>query len=76
MSIGIVEGVIKKHFNIYLVVTVDDEKDFKSSNECWICGGLFVEGDNKARDYDHVTGKYRGSAHKNCIINLRLTSQT
>lgn len=25
------------------------------------------------RHYDHVTVKYRGSAHKNCYFNLKLT---
>ena len=38
----------------------DDEKCFKSSTKCWICGGLFTEGGNKVRDHDHVSGKYRG----------------
>ena len=28
-----------------------------------MCNKLFVAGDNKVRDHDHVTGKYRGSAH-------------
>ena len=31
---------------------------------------MFNEGDNKARDHNHVTGKYRGSAHWDCNINL------
>ena len=45
------------------------------SNKCWICNGLFAEGDNEIRDHDHVTGNYRGSAHWNCNINLRLTKK-
>ena len=51
-------------------MTAEDEKDFKSSNKCWICHGLYAKGDNKVRDHDHVTGKYRGSAHKYSNINL------
>ena len=35
-----------------------------------LCGELFVEGDSKVRDNDHVTGKHRGSAHKDCHIFL------
>ena len=46
----------KKHFNKNLVMTAEDEKDFRSSNKCCIGGGLFAEGDNKVRDNDHVTG--------------------
>ena len=29
--------------------------------------------DDKVRDHDHVTGKYRDSAHWSCNINLKLT---
>ena len=35
---------------------------------------IFSE-DNKVRDHDNVTGKYRGSAHWNCNINLKLTKR-
>ena len=58
----------KKHFSKNLVMTVNDEKNFKWSNE-------YNEGDNKARDYDHVTVRYRGSAPKNCYFNLKLTKK-
>ena len=34
---------------------------------------LFTDEDNKVTDDDHVTGKYKGSAHWNCNTNLRLT---
>ena len=54
-------------------MTVQDEKSFKSSNKCWTCGGFFAEGSSKVRDYNHVTSKYRGSVHKDCNINFRLT---
>ena len=37
----------------------EDERNFKSSNKCWICNKLFAEGYNKVRYHDHVTGKYR-----------------
>ena len=36
---------------------------------------MFAAGDNKVRDHDHVTGKYRGSAHWSCNINLKLTNK-
>ena len=54
-------------------MSAKDEKRFQSSNKCWICNKLFVEEDNKVRDHDHVTGKYRGSVHWSCNINLKLT---
>ena len=46
----------------------------KSSNKSWICNKLFVEGDNKVRDHDHVTGKYRNYAHWKCNILNWLTN--
>ena len=45
-----------KNTNKNLVMTVDDEKNFESSNKCWICNKFYTEGDNKARDHDHVIG--------------------
>ena len=56
-------------------MTEDDKRSFKSNNECWIVGGLFVERNNKVRDHDHVTGKLEASVHKYCNINLRLTKK-
>ena len=53
-------------------MSVEGGKSFKSSNKCWICNKLFIAGDNKVRDRDHVTGKYRGSGLLNCNINLKL----
>ena len=67
--------MVKKHLNKSFVMTEDDERSFKSSNKCWICGGLFAERDNKARNHDHVTGKYRGFAHGDCIISFKLTKK-
>ena len=60
----------KKHFNKELAVTKDDE-DFENSLKSWICGHAYVESDAKVRDHFHVTGKYRGSAHRDCSINVK-----
>ena len=66
------KNVIKNHFNKNLVMSVEDERRFQSSNKCWICNKFFTEEDEKARDHDHVTRKYRVFAHSNCNINLKL----
>ena len=58
--------MIIKHFHEELVITKEKNKDFKNSIECWICN------DVKVRDHCHINGKYRGSAHRYCIINLKL----
>ena len=63
----------KKYFNKNLVISEEDEQRFQSSNKRWICDKLFYVGDNKVKDYCHVTEKYRGSAHWSCSFNLKLT---
>ena len=69
------KNIIKKHCNKNLVISAKDEQRFQSSNKCWICNKLFNVGDNKVRDHCHITGKYKGSAHWSCNINLKLTKE-
>ena len=64
--------VMKKHFNKQLVMTKEDNKDFKNSTKFWICDNDYVDNDVKVRDHCHITGKYSGSAHRDCNINLEL----
>ena len=56
-------------------MSVEDEGSFKSGNKCWICNKLFAAEDNKVRDHDHITGKFRGSVPWSCNINLKLTKK-
>ena len=56
------------YFNKSFILSAEDERHFKSSNKCRICNKLFAEA-------DHVTRKYRSSAHWNCDINLKLTKK-
>ena len=69
------QGCDKNNFNKNLVMSPEDEKIFQLSNKCWICDKLFDVGDVKVRDHCHVTGKYRGSAHWSCSVNLKLTKE-
>ena len=64
--------VVKNHFNKELVMTKEDNEDFKNPTKCWICDNDYIDGDVKVRDHCHITGKYRGCPHRNCKINLRL----
>ena len=57
--------MMEKHFNKNLVMSVEEEKRFQLSNNCWICDKLFNVGDDKVRDHCHIAGKYRGAAHCN-----------
>ena len=51
-----------------IIMTKEDEDDFKNSTNCWFCE---LPLDKKVRDHCHLTGKYRGSAHEKCNINVR-----
>ena len=32
-------------------MTLEDKKDFKPTDKCWICNKSFTKGDNKVRDF-------------------------
>ena len=64
--------VIKKHFNKPLVMTEVDEQHFKTMDGCHICGEKYTDKDVRVRDHCHITGKFRGSAHQECNLKLRI----
>ena len=55
--------------NERMVMTEEDEKNFRKATVCSICGGPFADWKDKVRDHCHRTGKYRGGAHNCCNIN-------
>ena len=63
---------MKKHFNKNLVMSAEQNGEFEKSNICWICGKLIEIDDKKVRDHCHISGKYRGSCHWICNINLKV----
>ena len=69
-------AVMKKHFNRKLVMTIEDNGDFKNSTKCWICDNDYNDNNVNVRDHCHITGKYRGSAQGGCNINLKLNHKT
>ena len=64
--------VMKKYFNKELVMTKENNEDFKNSTKCWICDSTYVDGEVKVRGHCHITGKYKGSVHRYCNINAKL----
>ena len=64
--------VIKKHFNKPLVMTEVDEQNFKTMDGCHICGEKYTDKDVRVRDHCHITGEFRGSAHQECNLKLRI----
>ena len=47
-------------------LTEEEENEFQSSTQCYLCGKDYTKDDIKHRDHDHLTGQYRGSAHQTC----------
>ena len=64
--------IIKKEFNKPLNMTKENEKEFQKADECHICNKKYTNQDIRVRDHCHITGKYRGSAHQECNLQLRL----
>ena len=69
------KDVVKKHFNKPLVMTEDDEMRFKLMDKCHICSEKYTDKDAPVGDHCHITGKFRGSAHQECNLKLRIKSK-
>ena len=62
-----------KHFNKPLRMTKDDE-EYQKADKCHICDKKYTNKDIRVRDHCHITGKYRGSAHQECNLKLRVNA--
>ena len=51
-------------------MSAEEEHLFQQSNNCWIYKKLIYNDEETVRDHCNVTGKFRGSAHGICNINL------
>ena len=51
-----------------IIMTHEDEEDFKNNNVCRFCETFFES--DKVRNHCHLTGKYRGPAHSKCNNNV------
>ena len=72
------QEVIKENFQKPLIMSKKDEEDFQKAKKCWICQRQYKpdEGENiPVRDHCHITGKYRGSAHKTCNFRLQISAE-
>ena len=63
---------MKKCFSKALVMTKEDNEDFKNSTKYWIGVNDYADNDVKVRVHCHITRKYGGSTHRGYNINLKL----
>ena len=66
------QKMIATEFQKPLQMTAEEKKLFKAAEECHICGGKYLDTEARVRDHCHITGKYRGSAHQDCNLKLRI----
>ena len=56
-----------------LNLTQEENDAFENAIACNICDNLFIEGEGKVRDHDHLTGRVRiGAAHSICNLNFKI----
>ena len=53
-------------------MTIDNEERYQNSQICWICNEKINHDKDKERDHCHITGKFRGAAHKKCNLKLKI----
>ena len=66
---------MKQCFNKPLKMTAVEVDAFEKAQECHICNKQYTEKDIRVRDHCHITGEYRGSAHQECNLKLRLNPE-
>ena len=66
------QEIISTNFKKPLNMTYEEEQMFKTAVECHICGQHYKETDIRVRDHCHITGQYRGLAHQDCDLKLRI----
>ena len=67
--------VVKNNFNRPLKMTDDDELRFKQTNKCHICNKKYADKDVRVGDHCNITGKFRGSAHQEYYLKLKITPE-
>ena len=52
----------------------EDEENYNNTNTCWICEKNIQE--DKVRSHCRIKGKFRGAAHKECNINVKIPKKS
>ena len=63
---------MEKRFKKPLIMTKENETDFQKAIKCHICDIKYTNKDIRVRDHCHITGKFRGSAHQDCNLKLKI----
>ncbi|KAG1697202.1 hypothetical protein GQR58_006038 [Nymphon striatum] len=71
LELDYVQTWLHKHTKKNHDLSADEETEFNNSNNCYACGKS-VSVKDRVREHDHLTGKFRGMACKQCNSKLRL----
>ena len=66
------QKMIATEFQKPLQMTDEEQELFTTAEECHICGKKYLDTEVRVRDHCHITGQYRGSAHQDCNLKLRI----
>ena len=61
-----------KNFNQPLRITKEEKMEFMMDNSCHICGESYKHRNEGFKDYSQFAGRYKGSAHKKCMLKNRI----
>lgn len=56
--------------NVPMLFTESDANDFRNATKCHICNHMLFS--VRVRDHCHVTGRYRGAAHRHCNLQYKI----
>ena len=59
--------IISELGNEKMIITPEEEEQFKQASDCWICKKK-LNLEDRVRDHCHYTGRYRGAAHNICNL--------
>ena len=69
------KSIMEEQFDKPLVMTEEDEVDFRKATKCHICDRQYQDKDIRVRDHCHITGEFRGSAHQDCNLKLQINPE-
>jgi len=52
-------------------LTAEEEAEWKTKTDCYICGCEFTKENHKIREHCHLSGKYNGAACNTCNLNFK-----
>ena len=66
--------IIKYENKKEIILTNEEKESYENQKNCHICEKEFCadKKNEKVRDHDHYTGKYRGAAHSNCNLGYKI----